>query len=54
SGNGLNTYLNSRVRGSIPTEDKNSTSERGREDREVAVPGPPKMGVQAITQAFLH
>ncbi|MCI20613.1 hypothetical protein A2U01_0041775, partial [Trifolium medium] len=34
SGNVLNMYLNPRVRGSIPTEGKNSTSEGGREDRE--------------------
>jgi hypothetical protein len=30
------------VHGSIPTKDKNSTSEGGREVREMAVPGPPK------------
>ncbi|MCI24000.1 hypothetical protein A2U01_0045183, partial [Trifolium medium] len=44
SGNELNTYLNSMVCGSIPTEGKNSTSEGSREDHEVAVPGPPKIG----------
>jgi hypothetical protein len=38
SGNELNMYLNPRVHGSIPMEDKNSTSERGDEDREIAVP----------------
>ncbi|MCI47981.1 hypothetical protein A2U01_0069223 [Trifolium medium] len=43
-GNGLNTYLNFMVRGSISTEDKNSTSEGSREDHEVAVSGPPKIG----------
>jgi hypothetical protein len=31
------------VHGSILTEFKNSTSEEGREDREVAVLGPPKV-----------
>ena len=31
--------MNPRVQGSIPTEGKNSTSEGGREDREVIVPG---------------
>ncbi|PNX78534.1 hypothetical protein L195_g034512 [Trifolium pratense] len=36
SGNELNMYLNTRVRGSIPTEGKNSTKEGNREDREVA------------------
>ncbi|GAU32940.1 hypothetical protein TSUD_153570 [Trifolium subterraneum] len=43
SGNGLNMYLNPRVRGSIPTEGKNSTREGGGEDCEVAVPGPPML-----------
>ncbi|MCI33009.1 hypothetical protein A2U01_0054224, partial [Trifolium medium] len=37
------------VRGSIPTEGKNSTTEGSREDREVTVSGPPKMGVRAVT-----
>jgi hypothetical protein len=36
-------YLNPRVHGSIPTEGKNSTREGDGEDREVAVPGPPKV-----------
>ena len=39
SGNALSMYLNPRVQGSIPTKGKNSTSEGGREDREVIVPG---------------
>jgi hypothetical protein len=43
SENGLNMYLNSRVHGSIPTEDKNYTKEGGGEDHEVAVAGPPKL-----------
>jgi hypothetical protein len=33
----LNMYLNLVVHGSIHTEDKNSTSEGGEEDREVTV-----------------
>ncbi|MCI89510.1 hypothetical protein A2U01_0110799, partial [Trifolium medium] len=37
------------VHGSIPTEGENSTREGGGEDREVAVPGPPKMGPWAVT-----
>jgi hypothetical protein len=36
-------YLNHRIYGSIPTEDKNSTRKWGGEYREVAVPGLPKM-----------
>ncbi|GAU50807.1 hypothetical protein TSUD_288330 [Trifolium subterraneum] len=48
--NGLNTYLNPRVRGSIPTEGKNSTRDGGGEDREVAVPGPPKL----VGSGLLH
>ncbi|MCI62499.1 hypothetical protein A2U01_0083756, partial [Trifolium medium] len=49
SGNGLNMYLNHMVHGSIPTEGKNSTSEGGGEDREVAVPGPPKIADRVVT-----
>ncbi|KAK2375595.1 hypothetical protein QL285_076479 [Trifolium repens] len=36
-GNGMNNVLIPRYMGSIPTEGKNSTSEGGGEDREVAV-----------------
>jgi hypothetical protein len=43
SGNGLNKYLNPRVHGLIPTEEKNSTRVEGGEDRVVAVSGPPKV-----------
>ncbi|MCI47502.1 hypothetical protein A2U01_0068744, partial [Trifolium medium] len=42
-------YLNPRVHGLILTKGKNSTSEGGGEDREVTLPGPPKMGPWAVT-----
>jgi hypothetical protein len=43
SENALNIYLNPKVHGSIPTEGKHSTSEKGGEDREVTVSGPPNV-----------
>jgi hypothetical protein len=50
NGNALNMYLNPMIHGSIFTKDKNSTRERGGEDREVAVRGPPKM----VGSGLLH
>ncbi|GAU49725.1 hypothetical protein TSUD_407960 [Trifolium subterraneum] len=47
-------FLNPRVRGSIPTEGKNSTREGGGEDREVAVPGQPKLVGPGLLQIALH
>jgi hypothetical protein len=41
SENVLNMYLNPMIHGSILTEDKNFTKERGGEDREVVVSGSP-------------
>ncbi|MCH92662.1 hypothetical protein A2U01_0013603, partial [Trifolium medium] len=41
------------VYGSILTEGKNSTSEGGGEDREVAVSEPPKMGLWAVTSCHV-
>jgi hypothetical protein len=53
SGNALNIYLNPMIHGSIPTEGKNSTSERSAEDREVTVLGPPKVVGTGLLQLSL-
>ncbi|MCI25251.1 hypothetical protein A2U01_0046441, partial [Trifolium medium] len=50
SENGLNMYFNPMIHGSIPTEGKNSIRKEGGEDREVAVPGPPKIGPWTVTE----